>query len=178
FKEINSAYDVLGDAGKRALYDEFGEASLRPGFDAEQARQWKRGGFAGGFPGGGPQGGFGGGGGGADMEDLLRELFGGGSGQGFGRRERRGRDQRALLAIDPMLTFVGGETQLRLDGRAEPLKVRIPPGAQDGGKLRLKGQGLPPPGGGTAGDLILELAVAPHPILARHGDDLEMDVPI
>jgi molecular chaperone DnaJ len=85
FKEITAAYEVLGDEQKRALYDEFGEASLRVGFDAEQARAYKRmGGFGGfgagpgpgagpdmggGFPFQGAQGGFG-------FEDLFSGLFG------------------------------------------------------------------------------------------------------
>jgi molecular chaperone DnaJ len=42
FKEISVAYDVLSDAGKRKLYDEFGLAGLQPGFDPEQAREYQR----------------------------------------------------------------------------------------------------------------------------------------
>lgn len=80
FKEVSAAHEVLGDEQRRALYDEFGEDSLRSGFDAEQARAWKaRGGPAGGFGGGG----FGGGGGGVNIDDILRGFGGGGFG-GFG----------------------------------------------------------------------------------------------
>lgn len=92
FKEINTAYEVLGDEQKRALWDEFGEVSTRPGFDADQARAWKSMGGGGGGRArpGGPNGFrfedlFGGGGPGAGgspfgFEDLL-------GGFGGGRRE-------------------------------------------------------------------------------------------
>jgi curved DNA-binding protein len=180
FKEINAAYDVVGDDKKRKWYDEFGDVSLQPGFDPEKARAWSRAGgqsFRGG-PGPGVGGfdfGFGGDGGGG-MDDLLGSLFG----MGGGKRTARGRDQQATLAVEPMLAIVGGETSINLQRPhgAETLKVRIPAGVNDGGTLRLKGQGLPPPGGGPCGDLLLKLEVSPHPRLRRTGDDLELDVPI
>src|SRR5581483_1251742 len=105
FKEINAAYAVLSDDEKRKLYDEFGDAALHTGFDAQRAREWKEasrggGGFPDGGGGGGGFGGFGGGaegfdwteaagGGGVRFEDLFGGLFGGGM-RGGGRRGRRG----------------------------------------------------------------------------------------
>jgi curved DNA-binding protein len=186
FKEINGAYDAIGDEEKRKMYDEFGEASTRPGFDPEQMRQYTRGRSGGGFPGGagGFPGGqdfdFGGAGGGAGMDDILSQLFGEGS-FGGGRRVRRGRDQQATLQIDPMLAIRGGETNIRMQrpsGEVETLKVRIPAGVNNGGTLHLAGQGLPPPGGGPCGDLHIKLEIPEHPLLRRAGNDLEMDVPI
>ena len=83
FKEINAAYDMIGDDEKRKLFNDFGEAAFKPGFDADRAREWQRaaGGF-GGFgpgPGAGGMGGFGG--------------FGPGMGMGGGGR-RRGQNVR------------------------------------------------------------------------------------
>ncbi|MCA9570794.1 MAG: DnaJ domain-containing protein [Myxococcales bacterium] len=183
FKEINNAYGAIGDTEKRKLWDEFGEASQKPGFDAERARQFRNFGGGGGFPGGGFGGGRGGGvhvDFGGDMGDIFSSLFGGGG--GMPRGPRRGQDQRASLTIDFLTSVLGGEREIQIQrptGARDSLKVRIPPGVQDGGKLRLKGQGLPPPGGGPCGDLELQLTVTPHAHLRRRDkDDLEMDLPI
>jgi len=175
FKEINAANDIVGDENKRRLWDEFGEVSTKPGFDADQARAWSRQGAGAGMPGGFPGGGGFGFGGDVDMEDVLGAFFSGG-----GRRPRRGRDQQAVLEIDPLLSFTGGETKLQLSRPHgnEALTVRIPAGVRDGGVLTLKGQGYPPPGGGPCGDLRLKLKIPEHPLWRRDGDDLEMDVPI
>ena len=172
FKEINAAYDVVGDDKKRKLYDEFGEASLRAGFNPDQARA-----FSGG--GGRP---FGGGGGfnfngGADMDDLLGSMFGG----GVDRGPRRGPDQQTEITVDFMTVVQGGEHTIQIrrpDGRAETLVIPVPAGAKDGGRVRLKGQGLPPRGGGPCGDLLVNIKVRAHPHLRRTGNDLEMEVPI
>lgn len=163
FKAVNGAYAVLGDEEKRKAWDEFGEASTRPGFDANRARAFHQGGM-GGFPGG-------------DMDDLLSSLFRGGSPRG----PRRGPDQRATLSLTFLESVLGVERDItvpREAGRTESMKVRIPAGVKHGGKLRLQGRGLPPRGGGTCGDLHLELQIRPHPLLRRSGNDLEMDLPL
>jgi len=167
FKEVNAAHDILSDPDKRRLYDEFGEVSTRPGFDASRARAYSRG-RARGFDGTGP----------IDLDDLLGSIFGGG---GFERGPRRGPDQQIDIQVDFMLTVKGGERSVvvrRPDGEVQTLSVPIPAGARDGGKVRLKGQGQPPRGGGPCGDLIVRLAVLPHPHLRRLDDDLELEVPI
>jgi DnaJ-class molecular chaperone len=177
FKEINAANEVLSDPEKRKLWDEFGEMSTRPGFDAAQARAFRAGG---GPRGGGVQWDFGDfAGGDVDMEDLLGGMFGRG---GFQQRmPRKGQDQQVGISIDFMTAVLGGERTItirRPDGTTQTLKVPIPAGAKHEGKVRLKGQGMPSRSGGPAGDLIVVLEVEEHPLLRRDGDDLEMDLPV
>ncbi len=211
FKEVNAAYDAVGDPEKRKLYDEFGELALKPGFDAAKARAWQNASAGGGGGTGGFRFDFGDGA--VDMEEFFSSMFGGGFGGGGRRTERgsaqardprrghpdfsgfgtdfghggrhrstmRGQDQTIAVTIDAMTAILGGERRLsvpRYGGEVEHLNIRIPAGARDGGKLRLTGQGPPPPGGGACGDLIVALKVAEHPVLRRVDDDLEMDVPL
>ncbi len=56
--------------------------------------------------------------------------------------------------------------------------MKIPAGIEDGKKIRLRGQGEPSPGGGTSGDILLTVHVAPHPFFRRRGDDLDVRVPV
>jgi len=119
FKEINAAHGVLGDESRRALYDEFGEISLSPGFDAEKARAYRS-------MGGNPFAG-GGRGGGVNLDDLLSSLFGGGMGGsraggpagGFGFRggraaARKGADLRSRIVVDLLTALRGGEVPISL----------------------------------------------------------------
>lgn len=181
FKEISSANDVLGDPEKRKLYDEFGEAALRSGFDAEQARQYKR--WAGGMGGGGARGYGGnpfGGGAGGNVEFEFGDIFGdlferGRSGRA---QPRRGRDVTATVDIDLMQAIRGSEVHLRIPGRNDPVTVRIPPGADTGSRLRVQGQGSPGPNNAPAGDLLIETHVRPHKYFRRSGLDLSLDLPV
>lgn len=171
FKELSAAYEVLSDAEKRKLYDEFGEDATRLGFDPEQARaysQWQERSRWRESPGGygpGQETGF-------DAEELFGELFG-----GRRRGPRRGHDLHAELATDLRTAALGGERELHFaDGRT--LMVRIPPGVDDGGTIRLRGQGAPSGASGAPGDLLVTLRVQPHPVFTREGKDLLVELPI
>lgn len=181
FKELSSANDVLGDPEKRKLYDEFGDAATRSGFDAEQARQYKRwaGGMGGSAHGGNPFAGAQGGGVEFEFGDIFSDLFERGRG-GHSRTQqpRRGRDVTATVDIDLIQAIRGSEVHLRIPGRNEPVTVRIPPGADTGSKLRVQGQGSPGPNNAPAGDLLIETVVRPHKYFRRSGLDLSLELPV
>jgi len=69
----------------------------------------------------------------------------------------------------------GGTGQVVSDER---VKVRIPPGVEDGGRVRLPDRGEPGQAGGSPGDVFLIVRVEPHPLLRREGRDLYIDVPV
>jgi curved DNA-binding protein len=183
FKEVSHAHDVLGDPKKRALYDEFGEEGLREGFDAEQARAYKqwsgngRGRAGGGFPGGVRiEDIFGGAGGGGGFGDMFGEMFNRGR-PGARQRRTRGADFEAETTIDFASAVRGATLNLNIGGNN--VTVRIPPGADEGSRVRIPGQGQAAPvEGGQSGDLLLTLHVRPHPHFRREGDDLHLDLPL
>lgn len=178
FKRITAAFDLLGDAEKRAKFD-------RGEIDADGREQYR--GFSGGARGQGGfgQGGFGGGGARTtfddiDLEDILGGMFGGGGARprgGAGRGPTRGQDVRASLEISLEDSIQGSTRRIQFsDGRT--LDVTIPKGADDGQVIRLKGQGVPSPRGGPAGDALIELKIAPHSLYQREGADLTMDLAV
>jgi molecular chaperone DnaJ len=114
FKHVTAAYEVLGDEQRRALYDEFGEASLRAGFDADQARAFRAAG--GGFGGGGgfPGGGFPGGGS-FGFEDFLQGIFS--RGGAAPRGPQKGADIEGRVSVTLLDAVRGGKT---------PVGVRVP----------------------------------------------------
>jgi DnaJ-class molecular chaperone len=170
FKEISAAYDFLSEAERKAKYDR-GEidAAGAPKMDRRFYRD-----FAEGAPGGyryvDPSEYL------KDMEgvDVFADLF-----RGMRREQRtmRGQDIRQAIEIDFLTAVNGGQLDIMLPENRR-IKVTIPPGSEDGQVLRLKGQGLPSPGGGAAGDLLLELKVAPHPVFSRSGSDVSSEVAI
>jgi curved DNA-binding protein len=191
FKSVNRAFDVLSDPKKRKLYDEFGEDGLREGFDPDRVRQYRQwqarqgagGGGVGGFPGGAE---------GVSLEDLFGQAQGGAGAGGFGdmfgdlfgraRRTRgptKGPDLESEITIDFASAVRGATLELRPQGAGgQPVTVRIPPGAHEGSRVRIHGQGAPSASGGARGDLILEVHVTPHPQFRREGDDLHLDLPL
>lgn len=183
FKRVTAAFDVLGDAEKRAKYD----AGQIDADGREQYGGFNPGGGTGGFGGfdfgrGGARG-AGGPGGRASFEDIdLDELFGrfggGGARPGGGRSPfggTKGADVRATLEIS-LEDSIGGVTRRIQFSDGRTLDVTIPKGAADGQTIRLKGQGSP--GRSEAGDALIELKLGAHPIFRIDGADLTMDLPI
>jgi len=184
FKQVGEAFDVLGDAKKRKLYDEFGEDAAKLGWDekkAEAYRQYRsprsRGGNGGadgfhfdfGDAGAGGAQGF-------DFESILGEMLGR---QGRGRRRgpMPGADVTARLQVTLDEAVRGGERSFSLS-TGKRLTVKIPAGVDTGSKIRLQGQGESGEHGGPPGDLFLEIEVLPHPLVRREGDDLYLDLPV
>ena len=198
FKEMSSAYEVLGDVDRRKLYDEFGEMSLTQGFDAERARTYRqasqgfggyggsRSGSAGGMPGGGFHFTDFGEARETSFDDLLSRLFGGGRVRvddlgGMGQRRavrRKGQDISGEIQVDLLDALAGTTVALRIegqDGQTRTLDVKVPAGVEDGAKLRLRGQGG---AGDPPGDIILTVHVGSHPQLRREGANLHLAVPV
>jgi curved DNA-binding protein len=172
FKDINEAYEVLGDAQSRAKYDRLGtsysqwERAGRPGggFDWDQ---WAR---AGGAQAGARDFGdlFGAGG----FSDFFNTIFGGSPGARSTIR-MRGQDVEQPIEITLEEAYTGAKRTLQKGGRR--LEVTIPRGARTGTRVRITGEGglgQPP------GDLFLVVAVRPHAAFERDGDDLRTDLPL
>ena len=200
FAEINSAYEILGDASKKAQFDR-GEidAEGKPrftgagggGFDFRSSG----GPFGGGFGFSSRSGPRGGHGGGPEFDDFLTDIlgqaFGGGAGgarSGFGRGgarpgaeagggagpRGRGGDIEAEARVS--LEEVMAHAKVRVDlptGRT--LDVQLPEGVSDRQQIRLKGQGHP---GAVAGDALVTVIFQRHPQFTVDGHDLEIDVPV
>jgi DnaJ-class molecular chaperone len=167
FKEASAAYDLLGDADKRARFDR-GEIDAS-GQERPRQRYYRD--FADGDSQYSSDAGF------ADFasDDILSEIFGR---QGRGGTFRmRGPDAHYQLELDFLEAINGGKKQIMLpDGSA--LDVTIPPGTRDGTVLRLRGKGRPGIGGGPPGDALIEIAVRPHPLFRRDGDNIHVELPI
>jgi curved DNA-binding protein len=186
FKEIQEAYAVLSDAGKRSRYDQFGYAGVDPRF-GQEGGSWTRSG-----PGGqsvdlgdlgdifdfsfssGP-------GGGTGRSSVFEQFFrGGGIGPG-GVETIAGRDIEHSVALTFEQAIRGTTLDLQLDtgrGRRQRISVSIPPGVGDGQKIRVRGKGQPGTRRRPPGDLYVVCSVRPHAYLGRRGDDIYLDVPI
>lgn len=88
----------------------------------------------------------------------------------------KGPDYNQQVEISLEEAYAGTSRILRVGGKR--LEVRIPRGAQNGTKVRVRNEGGPGSGGGPRGDLYLEILVTPHPSFERNGDNLQLDLPV
>ncbi|MDX2027857.1 MAG: J domain-containing protein [Alphaproteobacteria bacterium] len=171
FKDVTAAYDLLSDTAKRARFDR-GEVDAQGnerGFGGSGG-QWRTHSQAGGDP-------FAqyGGGSGINMEEILSEFFGAARGKRGGSNKPRGADVTYSLAVPFTEACLGGKRRVTLTS-GKTIDVTLPPGTNEGDKLRLRGQGEG--SGNNAGDAIIEIHVEPHAFLTRKDNDIHLDAPI
>ena len=166
FKEINAAYEVLSDATKKQQYDQYGDSMFGGQNFSDFARSQ---------------------GGGVDLDEILRQMFGGGAagfGGGFGRGGFSGGfgfdapdlDTNAQVTIPFDVAILGGKQNISLQN--DSFDIKIPEGIEDGQKIRAKGKGKSYQG--QRGDLILKINIAPSNEYKRDGDTLikQFDLPL
>jgi curved DNA-binding protein len=188
FKEANEAYEVLRDTEKRRRYDELGsnwqagqEFTPPPGWEflRTTGRPGTRGGETFDF------GGFGG------FSDFFRTFFGEGlheftrgarTERGASSRSMPGEDVEATVAVSIEDAYHGAQKTITLHspdtGSSRTYTVKIPPGAVEGARIRLGGQGMPGPGKGKPGDLYLRVHIDKHPVFRLDGHDVHVEVPV
>jgi len=189
FSRVTQAYDILTDKDKRAQYDrgeidEDGNPKMPFGYGGGPgAGAGRGGGFRG--PNGEPFE-FTGGGEAADISDLFEGLFsgmgrrggGGGPFSGFGRRSappQKGADvaYRLDVPFEDAARLAGQRVTL---GSGKTLDIKLPPGVEDGTRIRLAGQGQPGPAGN--GDALVTINIKPHRFFRREGDNIRLDLPV
>ena len=191
FKEVSEAYEVLSDPDKRQKYDQFGQYW-------QQASQG--GGFNTGGMGGVDFGQYG------SFDEFINELLGrfggfnggppGGSGfnysqnTGFGgfndfanygapnaRASNTSADSESSIQLTFEEAMKGTEKKLIIGG-SETVSVRIPAGAKNGSRIRIKGKGQRNPLNQSRGDLYLKVQLKPHDFFSFEGDNLICELPI
>ncbi|ACY15087.1 DnaJ C-terminal domain-containing protein [Haliangium ochraceum] len=159
-KEINEAYSVLSEPRARSRYDRYGFSAVGT---IDRGAE--------------PQGGIG-----AvvdAVDELITDLW------RRRRQRRRGRDLRYALEVSFEEAAFGCKKTIRVPTEYEDRKgaersftVAVPAGTTDGGIKRIRGEGQPGRGGGSAGDLNVVVRVRAHPIFRREDHDVWCDVPV
>jgi len=166
FKEVSAAYDLLGDAEKRARFDR-GEIDAS-GVERPRHRYYRDYSEANPYTSDAGFEDF------AGADDILSQFFGRG---GRANLRMRGSDVHYRLSLEFLDAINGGKQHITLpDGSV--LDVSIPPGTLDGQVLRLRGKGRTGINGGPPGDALVEIEVRPHRIFTRKGDDIHVELPI
>ena len=174
FKKVSHAYSILNDEEKRGRYDR-GEIDAS-GQERPQQRYYRD--YAGGEDAARYRSS-------ASFEDIgaFSDLFGDAFAQGPGARrggrafKMRGQDAQYRLDVSLLDAVTGAKQRITLpDGNT--LDVSLPQGVSNGQAIRLKGKGMPGLGGGPPGDALVEIAVRPHPVFRRDGNDILIDLPI
>ena len=165
FKEINAAYEVLSDPEKKAQYDQYGDQMFGgQNFHDFAQRQ----------------------GGGVDLDEILRQMFGGGGGGfsggfggaqgGFGGFGTPDLDMQARITVPFMVAINGGKHNVSANG--QNFDIKIPAGIKSGETMRVRGKGKQYQG--HVGDLLIQVEVAASDEYERKGDNLykTFDVPL
>ncbi len=168
FKEINAAYEVLSDEQKKAQYDQFGDSM----FGGQNFHDFAQGQGAG-----------------VDLDEILRQMFGGGGGGfsggfggaqggfgGFGGFGGPDLDLQARIVVPFMVAINGGKHNVSTNG--QNFDIKIPAGIKSGETMRVRGKGKQYQG--QAGDLLIKVEVSASNEYERKGDDLykTFDVPL
>ncbi len=163
FKEINAAYEVLSDEQKKSQYDQYGDSMFGgQNFHDFASSQ----------------------GGGVDLDEILRQMFGGGGGfsgsqggfGGFGGFGGPDLDMQARITVPFMVSVTGGKHSVSANGQT--FDIKIPAGIKSGETMRVRGKGKQYQG--QAGDLLIQVEVASSDEYERKGDNLykTFDVPL
>ncbi len=187
FKDLNEAYEVLGDKEKRAKYDSLGSSFSnfrKSGGNSEEfnwadwmnknqgSQRRKKS---------------------SDMfsgindffsknetsSDFFEKIFGGsfGSKQKAARSQaQKGSDYQANVEITLEEAYKGVSRIITID--SQKIEVKFKPGIDSGQNLKISGKGLPGKNGGERGDLLITVSVKPHKRVERKGDDLYVEISI